>query len=80
MIHGSSSMGSGVKNPSEGDSITVSLGDGWVVAKDEATGVASQGETKAEALANLADALELYHRPVADEDDVEDTSDAPWLD
>ena len=72
-------MGSGVKNPSEGDSITVSLGDDYVVAKDEATGVASQGETKAEALANLADALELYHRPVSNKDDADEPSDAPWL-
>ena len=74
-----SSIGSGVKNPIEGDNITVSAGDRYVVATDEATGVTSQGETKADALSNLADALELYHRPVADEDDVKDTSDAPWL-
>ena len=72
-------MGSGVKNPSEGDNITVSVGDSYVVATDEATGVTSQGETKAEALSNLADALELYHRPIPEEDDVEDPSDAPWL-
>ncbi|WP_435362147.1 type II toxin-antitoxin system HicB family antitoxin [Haloarchaeobius sp. DFWS5] len=61
------------------DNITVTVGDSHVVATDEATGVTSQGKTKPEALANLAEALELYGRPVADEDDVTDPSDAPWL-
>lgn len=47
------------------DTITVSRGESTdlFVAKDETTGVVSQGETKAEALVNLADALELYDRP-----------------
>jgi len=35
-------------------------GDGWV-SRDLETGVASQGETKEEALRNLDEAVELYH-------------------
>lgn len=48
------------------DTITVSRGESTdsFVATDEATGVVSQGETKAAALANLADALELYYRRI----------------
>lgn len=57
-------MGSGVHHPDEGDRITVTESDGYVVATDEETGVTSQGETKAEALANLGEALRLYARPV----------------
>ena len=62
----------------ESDTITVTKSDGWYVARDEVTGVASQGETKAEALANLAEALELHERPVPEEGDIE-PSDAPWF-
>ena len=72
-------MGSGVRHPNEGDRITVTESDGYVVATDEETGVTSQGETKAEALANLGKALRLHERPVPDEDDVDDSSTAPWL-
>jgi predicted RNase H-like HicB family nuclease len=36
-------------------------GDGWV-SRDLDTGVASQGETKEEALQNLDEAVELYKR------------------
>lgn len=35
--------------------------EGWV-SKDLNTGVASQGETKEEALSNLDEAVELYNR------------------
>ena len=35
--------------------------DGWWVARDEATGVASQGETRQDALDNLDEALEGFH-------------------
>lgn len=45
--------------------------DGRVTARDIETGVASFGETKAEALAMLAEALELHEgggEPVTDED------------
>jgi predicted RNase H-like HicB family nuclease len=59
--------------------------DGSVTARDKETGVASFGETKAEALRMLADALELHEgggRPVTDDDlrewglDPEDEGDA----
>lgn len=45
--------------------------DGKITARDEETGVASFGETKAEALRMLAEALELHAgggEPVTDED------------
>lgn len=46
--------------------------DGWWSAIDEETGVASQGETRAEALANLDEAVALHEgeegEPVTDED------------
>ena len=64
----------------ERDTITVSAGESTdlFVAKDESTGVASQGETKVGALDNLVDALALYY-----EDDPEDIEleepDAPWF-
>lgn len=40
--------------------LTGSAEHGWV-ARDDETGVASQGETRQEALANLDEALDLYH-------------------
>lgn len=45
--------------------------DGSITAVDEETGVASFGDTKAEALRMLAEALELHEgggKPVTDED------------
>jgi len=45
--------------------------DGRITARDIETGVASYGETKAEALAMLAEALELHAgggEPASDED------------
>ncbi|WP_281272897.1 type II toxin-antitoxin system HicB family antitoxin [Haloplanus rubicundus] len=39
----------------------------------------SQGKTRAEALANLAEALELHERPVSEDEDVDEPSTAPWL-
>jgi len=42
------------------EQITVTEGDNWYVAKDEQTGIASQGKTKPEALEALAEALRLY--------------------
>ncbi|WP_135829631.1 type II toxin-antitoxin system HicB family antitoxin [Halorussus halobius] len=71
-------MGVQSRNP-DGDTVVITRSDGWYVAKDEDTGVASQGETKAEALANLAEALALHERPVPEEDDVVEASTAPWL-
>ncbi|WP_439028039.1 type II toxin-antitoxin system HicB family antitoxin [Haloarchaeobius sp. DT45] len=63
----------------DGDNITITVGDKHIVATDERTGIASQGKTKPEALANLAEALELYEQPVADEDDASESADAPWF-
>lgn len=59
------------------ETITVRNNGRWYVAIDESTGVASQGKTKASALAKLADALQLHTRPEpADgEDDRSDTPD-----
>lgn len=64
----------------ERDTITVTEGESTdlFVARDEATGVASQGETKIEALDNLVEALELYYED--DPDDVElKEPTAPWF-
>ena len=51
--------------------ITLTHEDGWWVAKDTETGVASQGETREEALENLDEAVALHEgeigEPVADE-------------
>ena len=40
--------------------------DGWWVARDEATGVASQGETRQDALDNLDEAVALHKRKTGD--------------
>jgi predicted RNase H-like HicB family nuclease len=58
-------------------SVTVSEDGDWYVARDEETGVASQGETRAEAISNLGEALSLHEQPV-DEDEVSEP-DAPWF-
>lgn len=64
----------------DAETITVTESDGWFVARDETTGVASQGRTKAEAIANLADAIELHGQPVPeDADEDPEPSDAPWF-
>jgi predicted RNase H-like HicB family nuclease len=57
--------------------ITVTHEDDWYAAKDEKTGVASQGETRAEAISNLGEALSLHEQPV-DEADIPEP-DAPWF-
>ena len=44
--------------------------ENWIVATDKTTGIASQGKTNKEALANLKDALELYYEDVPVEDRV----------
>ncbi|WP_132060360.1 type II toxin-antitoxin system HicB family antitoxin [Halorussus amylolyticus] len=71
-------MGVQYRNPDR-ETIVVTKSDDWYVAKDEDSGIASQGKTKSEALMNLAEALELAECPVPDEDDVEEASTAPWL-
>jgi len=52
---------SGEEDPTTPVEISLSLGEsGLWVARDEETGVASQGETRAEALENLDEAVALY--------------------
>ena len=63
----------------DGDTIVVTKSDNLFVAKDEESGIASQGTTKSDALANLAEALELAERPVPEDEDVAEKSTAPWL-
>lgn len=71
-------MGVQSRSPDD-DTIVVTRTDDWYVAKDEDTGIASQGASKAEALANLAEALSLSERSVSEEKDVDEESSAPWL-
>ncbi|ELZ30352.1 hypothetical protein C475_01417 [Halosimplex carlsbadense 2-9-1] len=53
--------------------------DGWWSAIDEETGVASQGPSRTEALANLDEAVEATQ--AAEEADSEAPEpDAPWFD
>lgn len=73
-------MGVRSRRDNDGEIITVTRNGGWYVAKDDATGVASQGKTKIEALENLAEALELHTRPEpADSDEDVSESTAPWF-
>lgn len=71
-------MGSGARAPAT-DDITIDRTGKYVVAKDPQTGVASQGETKAEALENLAEALRLHERPVPEDEADQEPSNAPWF-
>jgi predicted RNase H-like HicB family nuclease len=59
------------------ETITVTREGDWYVARDEESGVASQGRSKATALANLAEALGLHAEDTADAD--AETPDAPWF-
>jgi predicted RNase H-like HicB family nuclease len=55
--------GAGDEDPTTPVEITLTLGESgdlWV-ARDEETGVASQGETREAALDNLDEAVALYH-------------------
>jgi len=55
--------GAGDEDPTTPVEISLTLGDSgdlWV-ARDEETGVASQGETREAALDNLDEAVALYH-------------------
>lgn len=71
-------MGVQSREPREDETVTITESDGYIVARDEASGVASQGDTKAEALVNLAEALELHARPDPEDADVTEAT-APWL-
>lgn len=62
------------------ETVTVTQSAGWHVAMDDATGIASQGESKVEALEHLADALTLHKRSVpAPTDEELAPSTAPWF-
>jgi predicted RNase H-like HicB family nuclease len=79
--------------PPDSSSVHLKRDGEWFVAIDEVTDVASQGKTRAEALANLAEAIELHEgggEPIDDPDaflreeldiDVDelDEQDPPWL-
>ena len=71
-------MGTTPKQPDD-TNVTLTESDGYIVATDSETGVASQGETKAEALENLAEAIRLHERPVPDDLEDPKPSDAPWF-
>jgi predicted RNase H-like HicB family nuclease len=89
-------MASATRDPSSGEGVEfIHEDDGLITAKDIETGVASFGDTKAEALRMLAEAIELHEgggEPVTDEDleewglDADEASDeanvpdAPWSD
>jgi len=53
--------------------------DGWWTAIDEAASVASQGESRAEALANLDEAVEMSEAAL-EEDTPAPEPDVPWFD
>ncbi|ELZ08815.1 hypothetical protein C478_18066 [Natrinema thermotolerans DSM 11552] len=73
-------MGAQSRGESTDDTVTVTKEGQWYVATDEASGIASQGETKSEALENLAEALALHERPDPDSDDEPtEPSTAPWF-
>lgn len=72
-------MGTGARSGSL-PSVTITRSDGKIVAKDEDTDVASQGDTRAEALENLAEALRLHEKPEPDDaDEPAEPSSAPWF-
>jgi len=71
-------MGVQSREPEDGETVTITESDGYIVARDEASGVASQGETKSEALANLAEALELHSRPDPDDTELSEAT-ALWF-
>jgi predicted RNase H-like HicB family nuclease len=71
-------MGTTPRDADNDTTVTVFESDGYIIARDEASGVASQGETKSEALINLADALELHSRPDPEDEELEEP-DAPWF-
>jgi len=52
---------------------------GWWTAVDEETGVASQGETRHEALKNLDEAVELTQEVEEEMEDAPEPS-VPWFD
>lgn len=67
-----------VRTPVEETTVSLTHDGDWYVAKDEETGVTSQGRTRSDALANISEALELYDDPVSDDVDP-GVPDAPWF-
>lgn len=49
-------------------SVILTEEENWIVATDTTTGIASQGKTNKEALANLKEALELYYEDIPKKD------------
>lgn len=71
-------MGVQSRDPENDETVTITESDGYIVARDESSGVASQGKTKSEALANLAEALELHARPDPKDTELSEAT-APWF-
>lgn len=60
-------------DPQSGRTITLTQADdGWWVARDEETGVASQGETRQDALDNLDEAVALHKGEIGESIDTWD--------
>ncbi|MEM4780095.1 MAG: type II toxin-antitoxin system HicB family antitoxin [Halalkalicoccus sp.] len=58
--------------------MTITKEGDWFVAKDEESGVASQGKTRAEALEMLAEAITLHEESVSEDLELEEPN-APWF-
>ncbi|UTF55631.1 type II toxin-antitoxin system HicB family antitoxin [Natronosalvus rutilus] len=68
-------MGTRSRRESADETVMLTHKGEWYVATDETTGIASQGETKAAALENIAESLEFHGRPVpADAGNLESSS------
>lgn len=65
--------------PSDLQSIELESSDGYIVATDPESGAVSQGETKSEALLNLAEAIRLRERPVPEDTEEPEEPTAPWF-
>jgi predicted RNase H-like HicB family nuclease len=63
--------------PAGRDTLIVTREGEWFVARDEASGITSQGRTKSETLSNLAEALKLYAEDV--DNVATEEPDAPWF-
>ncbi|PHQ41543.1 HicB family protein [Halorubrum sp. C191] len=60
-------------DPQSGRTITLTeADDGWWVARDEETGVASQGETRQDALDNLDEAVALHKGEIVESIDTQE--------
>lgn len=67
-----------VESPDDDVEIVVEKEGDWFVATDTASGVASQGETRPEALENLAEALRAHEEPLPPGVEAEEP-DTPWF-